>query len=92
MTKAELIDKVLSTKGTPEISKKAMGQVIDTVFGTIGAAIKKDKGFSYPGFGTFKVRTRKARMGRNPRTGEQIKIKASKNVAFKAAPALKDKL
>jgi len=92
MTKAELIDKVLSAKGMPELSKKAMGQVVDQVFDTISVAIKKEKGFSYPGFGTFKVRTRKARTGRNPRTGEKIKIKASKNVAFKAAPKLKGRL
>ncbi|MBT5633626.1 MAG: HU family DNA-binding protein, partial [Nitrospina sp.] len=55
-------------------------------------AIKKEKRFAYPSFGTFTVRSRKARKGRNPRTGEEIKIKASKTVGFKPAPTLKNSL
>ena len=55
-------------------------------------AIKKEKRFAYPSFGTFTVRTRKARKGRNPQTGEEIKIKASKTVGFKPAPTLKNSL
>ncbi len=91
MTKAELIDKVAETKGL-DLSKKAVGDVIDASFETIGKAIKKDKRFSYPGFGTFTVRSRKARTGRNPQTGEEIKIKASKTIGFKPAPGLKSSL
>ncbi len=91
MTKAELIDKVAETKGL-DLSKKAVGDVIDASFETIGKAIKKDKRFSYPGFGTFTVRSRKARVGRNPQTGEEIKIKASKTIGFKPAPGLKSSL
>ena len=55
-------------------------------------AISNGGRFSYPGFGTFTVRERKARTGRNPRTGEAIKIPKSKTVAFKAAPGLKGDL
>ncbi|MBI1822553.1 MAG: HU family DNA-binding protein [Nitrospirae bacterium] len=54
--------------------------------------IKKNGRFSFPGFGTFTVRARAARKGRNPQTGETIKIKASKSIKFKAAPSLKRSL
>jgi DNA-binding protein HU-beta len=66
--------------------------VLDATFKTISKAIKRDKRFSYPGFGTYTVRNRKARNGRNPQTGEEIKIKASKTVGFKPAPTLKSSL
>ena len=59
---------------------------------SIRKAIKKDKRFTYPGFGTFTVRNRKARKGRNPQTGEEIKINASMTVGFKPAPTLKNSL
>jgi DNA-binding protein HU-beta len=58
----------------------------------MGKTIKKDKRFSYPGFGTWTVRKRKARTGRNPQTGETIKIAASKTVGFKPSTQLKGKL
>ncbi|HUU01357.1 MAG TPA: HU family DNA-binding protein [Myxococcota bacterium] len=89
MTKAELINEVLKSKGIPEMSKKATGEVVDAVFTVLSKAIKKEHRFVYPGFGTFSVRKRKARMGRNPQTGEQIKISASKTVTFKPAPQFK---
>jgi DNA-binding protein HU-beta len=89
MTKAELIDKV--AKAHDDLTKKKVAELIDTVFETMTGAIKKDS-FSYPGFGSFTVRKRKARTGRNPQTGESIKIKASKTVGFKPAKALKDRL
>ena len=91
MTKAELIDKVAETKGL-DLSKKAVGDVVDACFEAIGKTIKKDRRFSYPGFGTFTVRSRKARVGRNPQTGAEIRIKASKTVGFKPAPGLKSSL
>jgi len=90
MTKAELIEKVQGA--ATELNKKQTGDVVDAVFEVLGVAIKKDGRFAYPGFGTFSVRKRKARKGRNPRTGKEITIKASKTVAFKAAPSLKGKL
>lgn len=91
MTKAELIEKILTVKGV-ELSKKGAGEIVDAVFDNMTKAIKKDKRFSYPGFGTFTVKRRKARKGRNPQTGEVIKIKASKTVGFKPSPAMKNKL
>jgi len=90
MTKAELIEKVQGAAAG--LNKKQTGDLVDAVFGVLGVAIKKDGRFAYPGFGTFTVRKRKARKGRNPRTGKEITIKASKTVAFKAAPSLKVKL
>ena len=60
-----------------------------SLFATISKTIKKDGRFSYPGFGTWTVRQRKARKGRNPQTGAEIKIKASKTVGFKPAKELK---
>lgn len=92
MTKAELIEKVQSTKNIPELTKKNTALIVDAVFENLKKAIKKDGRFSYPGFGTFNVKKRKARKGRNPRTGDEIQIKASKTVTFKPAPAFKEKL
>lgn len=92
MTKADLINEVLKTKGLPELSKKATGEIVDAVFSTLSKAIKKERRFAYPGFGTFSVRKRKARVGRNPRTGEKIKIAAAKTVTFKPAPQFKKSL
>ena len=85
MTKAELVH-VVAGKG---LTKKASAELVDSLFETIGQAIKKEKRFSYPGFGTWTVRERKPRMGRNPQTGEAIKIKASKTVGFKPSKELK---
>jgi len=85
MTKAELVH-VVAGKG---LTKKASAELVDVLFETIGKAIKKEKRFSYPGFGTWTVRERKPRMGRNPQTGEAIKIKASKTVGFKPSKELK---
>jgi len=91
MTKQELIEQV-AKKSEAELSKKAVAELVDAVFSTVALAIKKNKRFSFPGFGTFVVRQRKARTGRNPQTGEPLKIKASKTVGFKPAPQMKDTL
>ena len=88
MTKADLIQTV-SALG---MTKKAAGEMVDALFATIGKTIKKEGRFFYPGFGTWTVRARKARMGRNPQTGAEIKIKASKTVGFKPAKELKSGL
>lgn len=90
MTKQDLIDAVAKNAG--DVSKTAVKDLIDATFEEITKAIKKDKRFQVPGFGTFSVKQRKARTGRNPKTGEEIKIKASKTVGFKPAPSLKEKL
>ncbi len=91
MTKAELIEKLQKSSGK-ELSKKQLGLLLDDVFDNIARSVKRDKRFSYPGFGTWTVRKRAARVGRNPRTGDQIKIAASKTVTFKPAPNLKNVL
>ncbi len=91
MTKSDLVNAVHANSGG-DLSKKAVGDIIDAVFADVAKAIKKDKRFSYPDFGTFKVKKRKARTGRNPQTGDKIKIKASKTVGFKPAPKLKGSL
>ena len=89
MTKEELIDAVIKSCKDASLTKRLAREIIDATFENISKAIKKEKRFSYPSFGTFTVRSRKARMGRNPQTGVQIKIKASKTVGFKPAPSLK---
>lgn len=88
MTKAELIDEVRNAKGI-DLTKKHTEEVVDAVFVALSTAIKKDARFSYPGFGTFVVRNRKERKGRNPKTKAEILIPASRTVAFKPAPKLK---
>ena len=92
MTKDELIIAVIKSCKGDELSKRLVSDIVDATFENIGKSIKKDKRFSYPSFGTFTVRNRKARMGRNPQTGAEIKIKASKTVGFKPAPTLKGSL
>jgi DNA-binding protein HU-beta len=90
MTKAELIDTVWNHKTVKsELTKKACTEIIDATFEVMSKSIKKEKRFSYPGFGTWTVRKRKARTGRNPQTGEKITIKASKTVGFKPATQFK---
>jgi DNA-binding protein HU-beta len=65
------------------------GEAVDATFEGITKAVKKSRRFQVPGFGTFTVRSRKARKGRNPQTGAIITIKASRTVGFKPAPTLK---
>jgi len=86
MTKAELISAVAKAV---KISKRAAGDAVDATFVSIARSIKRDKRIQVPGFGTFSVRSRKARKGRNPQTGAVINIRASRTVGFKPAPALK---
>jgi len=92
MTKDDLVTAVVKGCKGDDLSKRLVSDVIDATFDSIGKSIKKEKRFSYPAFGTFTVRNRKARKGRNPQTGEEIKIKASKTVGFKPAPTLKSSL
>lgn len=92
MTKDDLINNVIKSCKDPNLSKRLTGDILDAVFENISKAVKKEKRFAYPSFGTFTVRNRKARKGRNPQTGEEIKIKASKTVGFKPAPTLKKSL
>jgi DNA-binding protein HU-beta len=91
MTKAELIERVAKDAG-PAISKKMVSTIIESSFEHLHKAIRKDKRFTYPGFGTWTVKKRKARKGRNPKTGEMIAIAPTKTVAFKPAPNFKASL
>ena len=90
MTKQELVDKV--SEGVEGISKREVSDLVQRVFDTIQETVAKEERFAYPGFGAFVLRHRKARDGRNPQTGEKIRIKASKTVAFRPAGAFKDSL
>jgi len=87
MNKSDLVDAIAATAG---LSKADAGRALDALVKTVTKTLKKGGTVSLVGFGTFSVRKRAARTGRNPRTGETIKIKASKNPAFKAGKALKD--
>jgi DNA-binding protein HU-beta len=90
MTKADLIERVQSSR--PDLSKRQVAELVDAVFDNLVRAIKKDKRFSMPGFGTFTVKRRAARVGRNPQTGAEIQIAPTKTVGFKPAPELKKAL
>lgn len=91
MNKSELVDALADATG---MSKTDAGKAIDALFGTeggiISGALKSGGRVQITGFGTFETKERKARTGRNPRTGETIKIKASKTPGFRAGKGLKD--
>ncbi len=88
MTKAELIAAMAKDAG---ISKTAAGKALDSFMAGVTKALKKKSGkVTLVGFGTFSKIRRKARKGRNPQTGEPIKIKATNAVKFKAGKKLKD--
>ena len=87
MNKGELIEAVKANLGT-DASKALAERAVEAVLEGIKAGIKKDSSVQLIGFGTFTVAKRAARKGVNPKTGEKISIKASKNVKFKAGTAL----
>ena len=88
MTKAELVEQMAKDAS---ISKTAAATVLDSFTANVTKALKKKDGkVTLVGFGTFSKTRRKARKGRNPQTGEPIKIKASRSVKFKAGKKLKD--
>ena len=90
MTKAELIGQMATDA---EISKAAANKALDSFVDSVKTALKKKDGkITLVGFGTFSKVRRKARKGRNPATGEEIKIKASNSVRFKPGKALKDSI
>ena len=89
MTKPALAAVIQKTTNCTGVEAK---KAVDEVINTIGKALKKDGTFSLIGLGTFRVSKRKARKGRNPSTGEAIKIKASKSVRFKPSAALKKRV
>ena len=87
MNKTELIAAVAEKTG---LTKKDAERVVSATFETVTATIKAGEKVSISGFGIFEVKTREARVGRNPRTKEEIKIPATKLPAFKASKTLKD--
>ncbi len=92
MTKSELINAVHENINLDGMTKRAIGELVEALFATIQNSIADEGRFAFPGFGTFTVKERAARTGRNPRTGQAIKIAASKTVNFKPAPTFKDAL
>jgi DNA-binding protein HU-beta len=87
MTKQDLIDAVADDVG---LSKKDAGRAVEAFVGSVTSALKKGEKVQLVGFGTFEIRERSAREGRNPQTGKTISIAARKSPAFKAGKALKD--
>jgi len=87
VNKSDLVDAIAKSA---DISKAAAGRALDAAVESIKKALKKGDTVSLVGFGTFKVGKRAARTGRNPRTGETIKIKAAKVPKFTAGKGLKD--
>jgi len=87
VNKSDLVDAIANSA---DISKAAAGRALDATVESIKKALKKGDTVSLVGFGTFKVGKRAARNGRNPRTGETIKIKAAKVPKFTAGKGLKD--
>jgi len=85
MNKGQLVNEVAKVLGT----KKDAQNVVDCMIASITKALKKGEDVTLTGFGTFKVVKRKARKGRNPYTGEEIKIKATKAAKFTPGKALK---
>jgi len=87
MTKSELVEKMSNElKG---ITRKEAAETVEWVFTTVMEALRNDNRFSYPGFGSFTVNTRKAHTGRNPRTGESLEVPPRKSVKFNPSPKLK---
>ena len=88
MNKVQLIEKVAEFTNT----KKDAQQVVETLLDMIKKSVKKKEPVTIAGFGTFKLKERKARTGRNPKTGETIQIPAKKGVGFKPAKDFKEML
>jgi DNA-binding protein HU-beta len=87
MNRAELIEHVATRH---EVSKAEAGRIVATILDAVVASVKKGQTVAIAGFGSFKLTTRAARTGRNPRTGEAVKIAAAKLPRFTAGAAFKD--
>ena len=87
MNKTELIDAVAQSAS---MTKAEAARAVDGILDVVTSTLKQGNSVALPGFGTFEVRERAARQGRNPQTGETIAIKAAKVPAFKAGKNLKD--
>ncbi|MCE5312474.1 MAG: HU family DNA-binding protein [Nitrospiraceae bacterium] len=89
MTKAELIEKIAAGAG---LTKTDAGKALDSALDAVKVSLKKGQKVTLVGFGTFSVSKRKARKGRNPKTGAEIKIAATKVPKFTAGKTLKDSI
>lgn len=89
MNKAQLIETIQKQMG-PETTKKAAEEALNAVVEAIKEGVQKDEKVQIIGFGTFVLKTRSARTGRNPKTGEPLEIAESRTVGFKASSSLKD--
>lgn len=87
VNKTQLVEKIADQA---DLSKASAGRALDALIETVTETLKADEQVALVGFGTFSVRTRAARTGRNPKTGEEIQISEAKVPAFKAGKALKD--
>ncbi|UXI00482.1 nucleoid-associated protein HU-beta [Photobacterium sp. TY1-4] len=87
MNKTQLVDKIAENA---DISKASAGRALDAFIDAVSDSLKAGEQVALVGFGTFSVRERAARTGRNPQTGEEIQISAAKVPGFKAGKALKD--
>lgn len=88
MNKAGLVEAVAAKTAT----KKEAQEIVDTIWDTIKNSLKNQEDVAISGFGTFRVKQTKARMGRNPKTGETIQIPAKKKIAFRVSKELKSLL
>ncbi|MEY3897502.1 MAG: hypothetical protein RLZZ214_3023 [Verrucomicrobiota bacterium] len=91
MNKSELIEAIQAALGK-DATKRSADEALEAVLSSIAKGVKKDKKVQIIGFGTFEVKKRAARQGRNPKTGEAMKIAASKSVGFKPSSVLKASL
>jgi len=90
MTKSGLIERVAEL--TPHISKKDTEVVVNTIFDSMTEALKQGERIEIRGFGSFQVKIREAREGRNPKTGEEVQIPAKRTPFFKVGKELKEKV
>ena len=90
MNKKELVELMMAAKDCPFDSKAAAERALSAVLNGVKKGLKKEQNVQLIGFGSFVVKKRKARDGRNPQTGDKIRIKASKTVGFRPGKALKD--
>jgi integration host factor subunit beta len=87
MTKADLVEEVIRVA---ELSKKDAESVVNTVFGQIMEALKSDDKIELRGFGSFRVRRRRSRLGRNPKTGDRVDVPSKRIPYFKPGKELRD--
>ena len=92
MTKTDFIKKIRAGSTKAELTQEAATEIADLVFDTITSVIKEEEQFRFPGFGTFHLKNRPARTGRNPQTGKPLKIKASNTVTFRPASRLREEI